>query len=376
MIQQLLKLKARIGNWGWLCLCLFFLPFAILFFIPNPYENTDKKNQRNTISSQQWENIVFWVSFILTLIIITPICSYIGKTNPIKTGGGRFLVSIVLLIIFLIMYFITYKIASLFYNEQDIVDKANTDYNLAISYAENNEPEKAIPILTTLINDFHLNSKYLITRARTYFELKEYDLSEQDCLLVIENFPNDIEEIGAAYAIICDCLFSCQRYEEALVQLNKCILLYPELAMAYYERSSCYLAIGNIQAAYDDINTALELGLFNVEEEGLKQKEYLETLLRQSSNGNTPNKQPKRKAKSTKKVKLISCTKEDLLTLEGFNETKANKFLEDRNNGKMWYNIEVFASDFSLQPHEVILLQDRLTFPHKPNVKIGRKLEI
>ena len=211
MIQQLLKLKARIGNWGWLCLCLFFLPFAILFFIPNPYENTDKKNQRNTISSQQWENIVFWVSFILTLIIITPICSYIGKTNPIKTGGGRFLVSIVLLIIFLIMYFITYKIASLFYNEQDIVDKANTDYNLAISYAENNEPEKAIPILTTLINDFHLNSKYLITRARTYFELKEYDLSEQDCLLVIENFPNDIEEIGAAYAIICDCLFSCQR---------------------------------------------------------------------------------------------------------------------------------------------------------------------
>lgn len=321
MIQQLLKLKAKIGVWGWLCLCLFFLPFAILFFIQNPYENTDKKNQRNTISFQQWENIVFWVSFILTLIIITPIASYIGKTNPIKTGGEKFLGSIVILIIFLIIYSITYKIASLFYNEQDIIDKANTDYNLAISYAENNEAEKAIPILTTLINDFPLNSKYLITRARTYFELKEYDLSEQDCLSIIEKFPNDIEEINTACAIICDCLFSCQRYEEALVQLNKYILLYPELAIAYYERSLCYLAIGNIQAAYDDINTALELGLFNIEE-GLKQKEYLETLLRQSSNGNTSNKQPKRKAKNPKKVKLISCTKEDLLTLEDLMKPK------------------------------------------------------
>jgi tetratricopeptide (TPR) repeat protein len=335
----------------------------------------DKEKQRSSITYQQWENIVFWVSFILTLIIITPIASYIGKTNPIKTGGGRFLVSIVILIIFLIIYSITYKIASLFYNEQDIIDKANTDYNLAISYAENNEAEKAIPILTTLINDFPLNSKYLITRARTYFELKEYDLSEQDCLSIIEKFPNDIEEINTACAIICDCLFLCQRYEEALVQLNKYILLYPELAIAYYERSLCYLAIGNIQAAYDDINTALELGLFDIKEEGLRQKEYLETLLRQSSNGNTSNgntsnKQPKRKAKNPKKVKLISCTKEDLLTLEGFNETKANKFIEDRNNGKMWYSIHAFASDFSLQPHEVILLQDRLAFPHKPNVKI------
>ena len=147
--------------------------------------------------------------------------------------------------------------------------------------------------------------------------------------------------------------------EKFLVQKNNLDLL---------QRKIKDLIISNIESSV--------LGLFDIEEEGLRQKEYLETLLRQSSNGNTSNKQPKRKAKNPKKVKLISCTKEDLLTLEGFNESKANKFIEDRNNGKMWYNIDTFASDFSLQPHEVILLQDRLAFPHKPNVKIGRKLEI
>lgn len=76
-------------------------------------------------------------------------------------------------------------------------------------------------------------------------------------------------------------------------------------------------------------------------------------------------------------IKLQACSKDDILSLTGFDEEKANKFIEDRSNGKVWYNIDSFAQDFKLEPHEIILIQDRLLFPIKPRVKIGkRRLDI
>lgn len=81
------------------------------------------------------------------------------------------------------------------------------------------------------------------------------------------------------------------------------------------------------------------------------------------------------KSVQTEKINISSCSADDLLSLDCLTEEKVNKFVKDRNNGKMWYNMESFADYFDLQPHERVLIADRLLFPLKPNSKVGRKVD-
>ncbi len=75
-------------------------------------------------------------------------------------------------------------------------------------------------------------------------------------------------------------------------------------------------------------------------------------------------------------VDLAICSKEEILSLDGFNAEKAERFIKDRDNGKMWYDIDTFVQDFGLQPHEMIMIQDKIKFPDKPKNRYGRKLDI
>ena len=83
----------------------------------------------------------------------------------------------------------------------------------------------------------------------------------------------------------------------------------------------------------------------------------------------------KKHSSSNKKIKLESCTKNDLLTIDGFDEEKADKFIKNRRDGKYYYDIETFVSDYGLMPHQMIEVQDRLVFPPKPQNKMGRKID-
>ena len=85
----------------------------------------------------------------------------------------------------------------------------------------------------------------------------------------------------------------------------------------------------------------------------------------------------KNKVENKKIINLQNCSKKDILTLMGFDEKKANDFILKRKNGLMWYNIDSFVQEFEIQPHEMILIQDRLVFPPKPSSKMGkRKIDI
>lgn len=75
------------------------------------------------------------------------------------------------------------------------------------------------------------------------------------------------------------------------------------------------------------------------------------------------------------KIRIAACSKEEVLTLEGFDENKTEQFLKARNEGIMWYNIESFANYFNLQPHEMALIESRIIFPLKPKAKIGRIID-
>ena len=38
--------------------------------------------------------------------------------------------------------------------------------------------------------------------------------------------------------------------------------------------------------------------------------------------------------------------------------------------------MDLMIQDFELQPHEMLMIQDRIKFPNKPKNKYGRKLDI
>lgn len=78
---------------------------------------------------------------------------------------------------------------------------------------------------------------------------------------------------------------------------------------------------------------------------------------------------------SNKKINLQSCTEDDLLTLDGFDVAKAKMFIKERIKGKVYYDIETFATDFNLQPHQVLSIQDRLIFARRVTPKRGRTIE-
>ena len=76
-----------------------------------------------------------------------------------------------------------------------------------------------------------------------------------------------------------------------------------------------------------------------------------------------------------KKIKMDTCSKNDLLSIDGFDDEKAEKFLQERKQGKIYYDLDSFVADYGLMPHQMIDAQDRLVFPNKPSNKIGRKID-
>ena len=76
-------------------------------------------------------------------------------------------------------------------------------------------------------------------------------------------------------------------------------------------------------------------------------------------------------------IDLQTCSYNEILLLDGFNEDKARVFIQKRDSGLMWYNIDSFVQAFNLQPHEMILIMDKIKFPTKQNTKASyRKIDI
>lgn len=76
-----------------------------------------------------------------------------------------------------------------------------------------------------------------------------------------------------------------------------------------------------------------------------------------------------------KTIILETATKKELLTIDGFDEEKVKRFIQERKNGKKYYDLNTFAIDYELQPHQMIMLEDKLIFSQKPVNKIGRKVD-
>ena len=152
----------------------------------------------------------------------------------------------------------------------------------------------------------------------------------------------------------------------------------------YYKLAKDDYEKGNYTSAEEFINLAIDINdckKYRDLKEKIINKDVPNNSLEEVSDSNetqTLNKTNNKKSEHTsskKKIKIESCSKVELLTIDGFDEEKADKFISERNKGKVYYDIESFVADYGLMPHQMVEIQDRLIFPKKPKNKIGRKIE-
>jgi len=77
------------------------------------------------------------------------------------------------------------------------------------------------------------------------------------------------------------------------------------------------------------------------------------------------------------KIDIKKCSYDDMMSLGILNKATVSRFIKERDNGSIWYNIDSFAVHFNLQPHEIVQIRDWLIFPKEPikRIKTGRKVE-
>lgn len=150
-----------------------------------------------------------------------------------------------------------------------------------------------------------------------------------------------------------------------------------EFCKCHYEYALWLKRLGYNDIALNALDRVINMGILN--NDILRLKQELEN--EESSSDNTLQNnltelnQTNGFKKSNKKINLQNCNKEDLLIIDGFDSAKAEKFIMDRANDKIYYDLETFAEAFGLQPHQMIEVQDRIIFPPKPINKIGRKID-
>ena len=174
--------------------------------------------------------------------------------------------------------------------------------------------------------------------ANMYFQDGQNFLEQQNYEKAIELFNNAItlDSANLSYSTA---------FNTAVEENNK------RQANAFYQNSLNNIKNGNFELAISNIQKALDI---------YPDSEKYQNVMEKANN---------------RMVDITTCNKGAILTLDGFDEEKTEQFLQDRKIMK-WYDIESFAKYFNLEPHEQILISDRLIFPLKPHIKQGRAIDI
>lgn len=251
--------------------------------------------------------------------------------------------------------------------------EALLDYIIACSNTQNDSMSVYLNI------NIYLNEIFDVYRENNEFPsyLYDIDLCKISPFLYIENLEyvlNHSSEDGKfelaieIISTVLDCdeyeedyhyflkgklYYENNQYKEALAEFNTAIEFNNQNGDYFYFRGLTYAALKDTKNAQNNLIVALELTPDNQD-----YKYNLELI-------NNPN-----------LLNLQRCSKERFVLITGLSEEQADRFIRDRNNGKQYYDIESFAFDFDLQPHEKLLLQDKLIFAHKPKNKLGRRIDI
>lgn len=148
----------------------------------------------------------------------------------------------------------------------------------------------------------------------------------------------------------------------------------------FFYRGLLYLKMDNKSLAIQDFERALALCQKTNYETYLKCQSLIEDLKNkviQNSEKTVATSNINNSKKEDLIIDLQTCSYNEILLLNGFNEDKARDFIQKRDSGLMWYNIDSFVQAFNLQPHEMILIMDKINFPERQHTKVSyRKIDI
>ena len=219
-------------------------------------------------------------------------------------------------------------------NLNNDINKAEQLFIQSMGYFENgdiDETEKYIKLVTN------------IYKKQNYITLETDILKYKQC--VAENEQNNYEN---AYTLVNELVVSYPNNSHLILLSQK---ITENLVKYLYEQNKQKISNGKFDSATKSIERMLTIEPEN---------ETYKNLLYIAQN---------------RLVDISTCGKGAILTLEGFDEEKAKRFIKDREI-MTWYDIESFAKYFNLQPHEQVLISDRLIFPLKPHIKQGRTIDM
>ena len=264
-----------------------------------------------------------------------------------------------------------------FSDDLSLYEGLNTDFDKGIIALNNEDYNSAINYFTLAMNRLGMVPKddIYVMRGIAYSKNGDEINALNDFNMAIKLFafdnPTAYLERGKIY-------LRQEKYNLALDDFNTAISMdYTSQKNAdyYFYRGMLYIKTNRMDEAMQDLNYAISIAPATNADTINNCRFLLQKI---------QNMPPKNSNISTKSIKnnnsvvnLNKCSKKQLLTLQGFDEKKVDEFLEKRANGQMWYDLDSFVKEFEIQPHEMIMIQNRLKFPPKPRIKSGkRKLDI
>lgn len=313
-----------------------------------------------------WKTICWWLfgAPLCMLLVITIAVSF-------DEGSGAY-------DLFMFLSLATYPIAGL--APKFIKKKIDENcFNEAKSVLNSNDYKMVEQKLTNVLSLNAYDARAYFERGKIRYKNKQIDLAKDDFVNATLLEPSNME-----YAYHRATIFMSYMDDEAY---NIAIETFSALILSGYikdecfnSRGECYLATHQYEKALADFEKALKLNPNNE-----TYKNNRKTTLSKSSTSDFISSSIQEPVMDTMygddaveediKIDLATCTKEELMKLKVFNESKADEFISTRQTGKLYYDIETLTQDFNLQPHEIIQIQDKLIFPLKPQAKKGRAID-
>lgn len=242
-----------------------------------------------------------------------------------------------------------------------------------------NDYKTAEQKLTDILSLNAYDTKAYFERGKIRYKNKQIELAKDDFVNTTLLEPSNMEYAYYRATIFMSYMDD-EAYNVAIESFSALILNGYVKDECFNSRGECYLATCQYEKALADFEKALKLNPNNE-----TYKNNRKSALSKISTGDfipTSIQEPVMETmyenntlEEDIKIDLATCTKEELMKLKVFDESKADDFISTRQTGKLYYDIESLTQDFNLQPHEIVQIQDKLIFPLKPQAKKGRAID-
>lgn len=316
-----------------------------------------------------WLLVAPFITFVITIVPLGLASIFENKNDVLYD---------LLMFISVIVYLVSYIYAGMapkIYKKKMRTEK----YTQAMQALELKDYKTAEQNFTDILKAEPRESEIYLERGKVRLLNNQLPLATSDFTIATLLQPNNVEYAYYRATIFMSYMDD-EAYNIAIERFSALILNGYVKDECFNSRGECYLATHQYEKALADFEKAVKL---NPNNETYKNNK--KTALSKVSTGEFVSTSILEPAIETMyednaveediKIDLATCTKEELMKLKVFDESKADDFISTRQTGKLYYDIETLTQDFNLQPHEIVQIQDKLIFPLKPQAKKGRAID-